>query len=481
MKKIFLSAALATVMFASCQNEEIVGSQESQMEEFTVEVTKGTDSRVVMDNGVAKWSADDALYVYGKNGVRGTLKLTSGAGTGTATFTGIITGSKNDLTNAIFGNVTHEGDNITLTLNSVDVTQCDAPMFGAFSADKGSISLDYICGLNPITITEDNIGKLENVKMSGAGINTIEYVDGEWVPGTTYADITLTNVPDGTTFYVPFFTTEEEKEMPLTITVDGNSYTYIAKTEAGSISEATAPELTLDGTTGDLTPNEDSATEELTALVVNSISELRDELAKENGASYIVINEGIYTFTSNDQIDVPRSVKIVGNGDVVLDTKSAPMQSTRVFNIMGGVSNENEKINVSIENIEIKSVGNTRSDIWIRDNDKNNAGDYCDLTVNLTNVKCYSSIIDNGEVFTIGRKITLNLSNCDIQDLNVQAYKEKQRVTYSEVNYDEASNLGIRIPGEPYAYALENIKINGKTPTKHGAQTTYVEKTEQKK
>lgn len=289
-----------------CQNEEVIGSKESKMEELTVEVTKGANSRVTFDGESAKWSTNDALYVYGKNGVRGTLYLTSGAGTGTATFKGIISGSKNDLTNAIFGDVTHEGDKISLTLNNVNVTQCDAPMFGAFSSDKGSISLDYICGLTPVTITEDGSGNLEDVKMGGAGINTIEYVDGEWVPGTTYADITLTNVPDGTTFYVPFFTKEEKTEMPITITVGESSYTYIAQTEAGSISESTAPELTLDES-GNLEVDEESKTAQPSAVVVNNSDELAEAIAKKEANIFLMPGNyevEIYDIEDRDELNI---------------------------------------------------------------------------------------------------------------------------------------------------------------------------------
>lgn len=308
MKKIFLSAALATVVFASCQNEEFVGSQESQMEEFTVEVTKGADSRVVMDNGVAKWSADDALYVYGKNGVRGTLKLTSGAGTGTATFKGVISGSKNDLTNAIFGNVTHEGDNITLTLNNVDVTQCDAPMFGAFSADKGSISLDYICGLNPVTITEEgnNTSISKTVTMSGVGVSSMKLENGEWVPAATSGTITLSNVPNGTTFYVPFFTTEEEKEMPITITVGTESFTYIAQTEAGSISETTAPELTLNES-GKLEVDEESETTQPSAVVVDTPAELATAITNKEANVFLMPGEyevDLYNIEERESLNI---------------------------------------------------------------------------------------------------------------------------------------------------------------------------------
>lgn len=281
MKKIFFSAALAAMMMASCQNENLVNSNEMQ-EEFTVEVTKGMDSRVYMDGSVAKWSADDALYVYGTNGVRGTLYLTSGANSKTATFTGVISGSSKNLTNAIFGNVTHNGDNISLTLSNVDASQCDAPMFGAFSADKGSINLDYICGLVPVKITEDENGNLSNVKLGGVGVSTLTLVNGEWVPGTAYADITLTNVPDGETFYVPFFTTEEESKTPLTITVGNKSYTYIANTEAGSISTTTAPELILNNS-GELEAEEESETTQPSAVVVKSSDELAQAInAKES-------------------------------------------------------------------------------------------------------------------------------------------------------------------------------------------------------
>ena len=64
----------------------------------------------------------------------------------------------------------------------------------------------------------------------------------------------------------------------------------------------------------------------------------------------------------------------------------------------------------------------------------------------------------------------MNLTNCDIKDFNVQAYNEETRKTYTEVNFDENSNLGIVIPEN---YALEHITINSENPKNHGHQTTY--------
>ena len=326
MKKIFFSVALAAMMMASCQNENLVNSNEMQ-EEFTVEVTKGTDSRVAMKNGSPVWSADDALYVYGTNGVRGTLYLTSGANSQTATFTGVISGSSKNLTNAIFGNVTHNGDKISLSLNNVNAAECDAPMFGAFSSDKGSINLDYICGLVPVTI--DGIDANNTVKLGGYGVSTLSLVDGEWVPGTTYADITLTNVPDGETFYVPFFTTEEESKTPLTITVDDKTYTYLADTKAGGISSTTAPELTYDSTSG-LDSAEGSTTTQPDLFSVSTSVELADAI--KNKVEDIVLAPGTYEVDLY-QIEYRDVLNLIGNRGTKIKFKDQQVRASQFKNL----------------------------------------------------------------------------------------------------------------------------------------------------
>ena len=74
MKKFFLSAAVCALLATSCQNEELINSQESNF--FRLEVEKGNGSRTAIANdGTVTWSEGDKLFVYGNNGAHGTLKL----------------------------------------------------------------------------------------------------------------------------------------------------------------------------------------------------------------------------------------------------------------------------------------------------------------------------------------------------------------------------------------------------------------------
>ena len=141
MKKMMTGVAAITMMFATaCSNEEIVKVDDSQ-EVFTVTATKGIDSRLEMKDGSLVWSDGDKLYVFGE-GVDGFLTLISGAGTKTGTFVGRISGSAANLTNAVFGDdVKVEGGKVKISLENQSTEECDAPMDGRFSADKGSISL----------------------------------------------------------------------------------------------------------------------------------------------------------------------------------------------------------------------------------------------------------------------------------------------------------------------------------------------------
>lgn len=307
MKKIFLGAALATTMLVGCKDEGLVNSQESEMEKFTVEVSKGTDSRVTFDGTSAAWNEDDALYVYGKNGVRGTLYLTSGAGTGTATFTGVISGSKNDLTNAIFGNVKHEGDEITLTLSTVNAEQSNAPMAGEFAADKGSIDLKYICCMLPLTISD--VPTDGNVALSGIGVGSLSYVNGKWVPGEGKDEIDLENFTAGKTLYIPYFTSSTETKMPLTVKVGEASYTYLATAKAGAMYVNEAPVLEYDADSESLEADDESKTTQPNLGVTNE-EELRNALENNEQGQIFITKD----FAVTPDFEINRYVKIYGYG-----------------------------------------------------------------------------------------------------------------------------------------------------------------------
>lgn len=215
MKKIFLSAAVAAFMFASCQNESIVEQNAQQeMQKFTVQVTRGVDSRVTMNGNKAVWSEDDELYVYGKKNTYGTLKLVSGAGETTATFTGYINGSAANLENALFGAELKNGK-IAYTLNNVDVNELDFPMHGEFDDEKGTIELTNICGLVALNIEGLKSNDVVTLKGNGiAGEGT--YEDGEWT-AEGVSTIEVKNAKDKTTFYVPVFASDEETTAVVTV------------------------------------------------------------------------------------------------------------------------------------------------------------------------------------------------------------------------------------------------------------------------
>ena len=77
MKKIFFGAAVATMMFASCQND-MIESVEQQGRMFTLEVNQG-GSRTALDGLQTVWSKGDQIYVTSEDGqTTGVLTLIAG-------------------------------------------------------------------------------------------------------------------------------------------------------------------------------------------------------------------------------------------------------------------------------------------------------------------------------------------------------------------------------------------------------------------
>jgi len=91
-----MSAALATMMLASCQNEEIVNkATDGRM--FTLEVSQGMDSRTTLTPATGGyqtlWSEGDQIYVTSEDGkTTGVLTLVSTPGSPNGTFQGFVFG-----------------------------------------------------------------------------------------------------------------------------------------------------------------------------------------------------------------------------------------------------------------------------------------------------------------------------------------------------------------------------------------------------
>ena len=332
MKKMMTGVAAITMMFATaCSNEEIVKVDDSQ-EVFTVTATKGIDSRLEMKDGSLVWSDGDKLYVFGE-GVDGFLTLISGAGTKTGTFVGRISGSAANLTNAVFGDdVKVEGGKVKISLENQSTEECDAPMDGRFSADKGSISLTPLCGIEKMKLNVTPTDGQMTIK--GSGVAGMEFVNGEWRTLMGENLITIAGVEANESFYIPFFTQDEET--PLTVTVNEASYTYISNIQE---KQQRGTDLELNLANNEL--KDESGNTGITT--VSSLDALNEAL--EDGAEQIALNADI---TSSAIITISSDVVLYGNGHTLTS------KAGRAINV--GQSGEGD-FNVTIKDLIINASG----------------------------------------------------------------------------------------------------------------------------
>ena len=160
-----------TMLFAtSCQNEEIIGQQESNM--FRLEVQKMGNSRTaIADDGTVTWSEGDKLFVYGDNGAAGTLFLEKeDVGSTNGTFIGFVKGDLKDLKYVAYGDgLTQTKEGVKVTLDEITLPNNNAPMFAELNPNNlGSVTLENVCGVVRINI----VGLPENavVSLEGKGI-----------------------------------------------------------------------------------------------------------------------------------------------------------------------------------------------------------------------------------------------------------------------------------------------------------------------
>lgn len=180
-----------TMLFAtSCQNEEIIGQQESNM--FRLEVQKmGNSRKAIADDGTVTWSEGDKLFVYGDNGAAGTLFLEKeDVGSISGTFIGFVKNDLKDLKYVAYGDgLTQTKEGVKVTLDEITLPNNNAPMFAELNPNNlGSVTLENVCGVVRINI----VGLPENavVSLEGKGIaGTATFIE---TTGTLVADDKLT-------------------------------------------------------------------------------------------------------------------------------------------------------------------------------------------------------------------------------------------------------------------------------------------------
>lgn len=474
MKKIFFGAAVATMMFASCQND-MIESVEQQGRMFTLEVNQG-GSRTALDGLQTVWSKGDQIYVTSEDGqTTGVLTLIGEGGEAGGKFSGFVFGN-GELKYSVYPVPTKPVD-----LGKANVERLDAPMTGTISG--GATTFNHACGFVRLNLL--GIDNNDKVNIAGGQVGSVLEYDlatNTWKKKTVASKITVVEAEDAETFYVPVYV-DPTTTVPIDLTITINNETVGAEMEViPQVSKVNAEVpnfvVTEDGVKDIATANPGELGDNY--IYVSTVEEMRNAIRGEEGPAYVVIKNGEYNITSGDEMEIVRNITIVGESEVILNAVTQG-NGWRIFNIYGGSGSLNEEMIVTIKNIVLGDKTWTKRGLWIR-NDLNgsdkNTNNGCNLTVNLENFQCYRAIVDNGEAIKnengqMGDNITVKMKNCDIRDFNVQAWKNDKSDTYSYIEFDDASNLGIIVDKE---YPLTNIFINGKNPKAHGQQTTYVVK-----
>lgn len=242
MKKIFISAALASMMMASCQNDVLVENISNDGDMFTLEVNQG-GSRTALSGIQTVWSGDEKIFVTSQDGeVTGVLSFK-----GNNQFSGYIFGGKaSELSHVIYP-VPVDGK---VELKQPKGDRLDLPMIGELGSDKTSVVMANVCALVNLPVE----GKT-SIGLSSVGENTLtghyEYKDGEFVFVPGEGSITV-NVTDGKAFFATAVPTDNQgvEEDQVELKINGTDETITVPVEQGLISKNNVPEIEFneDGT-----------------------------------------------------------------------------------------------------------------------------------------------------------------------------------------------------------------------------------------
>ena len=161
-----MSAVVATTIFASCTNEELV-NQATDGRMITLEVNRGMDSRTTLiptaEGYQTLWSEGDKIYVTSEDGkTTGVLTLVSKAGSANGTFKGFVFG-EGELKYSVFP-VPANG---LINLNNPDEGQMDLPMVATINDDNTAF-FKNACAI--INLEIDGLPKNAKVSVSGADV-----------------------------------------------------------------------------------------------------------------------------------------------------------------------------------------------------------------------------------------------------------------------------------------------------------------------
>ena len=461
-----MSAAVVTMMLASCTNEELV-NQTTDGRMFTLEVTKGANSRTALDGLQTVWSEGDKIYVTSEDGkTTGVLTLASKPGLPDGTFQGYIFG-EGELKYSVYPVPTQEG----LNLGVADVNKLDAPMTGVINA--GTASFVNSCGLVKLNIL--GLGNDDVVKVSGDEIGSVMEYDlatNSWVKKSAGTTITITGAQDATEFFVPVYTTNSTAtDVTLEVSVNNGAAIGVTVPVAVKGVNAEAPVLavTESGVSNiEEIPVDNSKYKYITATgtELENGKILYDAINKAEEGSYIFVSNGTYLGTDGQtsRHNATKNITIIGE-----DKTKTIIKGQKYGMVIQDSKDPNSKMNVTLKNLTIKTEHDWASALYVKYNIIVDVYDVILSSKGQTAILLDNcNIYDDGKYYTREDKFgtTVNAYNVTIDDNDLVEFNgnpcdayPSEKLTYTYFNY-EGGNINKCQP-QSVSKGKDNHFVNG--------------------
>jgi len=285
MKKIFFGVAvLAAMMATSCQNEELVVSQ--QQGNVVVNASTVNESRTYVEGKTVYWSEGDRILAYGED-VLGSLELVGNGGDVNGRFIGYVSGNVNNLEYLIYpaDMASYKDGKVTIKIGSIDKKHSNAPMFAAYGSNATFEQLSAM-----IRIQINNVpAKNNDLTVSGAGIGSAVFENGALTFNTTSSSIKVTGLEAGTNeICIPVFTSNSAAaDVNLTFSLASATTTLTLPLAQKTLTANSVPVLTYDAVNQKLTeatdlPESDDLAE---GYVITTLTELVQFANEVNGGN----------------------------------------------------------------------------------------------------------------------------------------------------------------------------------------------------
>ena len=362
------------MMFAGCQNEELVNDSIMQGgEEFTLVINEGVESRTQLDENKTKWSVGDELYVTSIDGqVKGVLKFQGSSASERGQFKGFVFGGKaSSLSHVIFP-VPVDGK---VVLNQPEGNKLDLPMFGGLSFTDGqaSATLDNVCAMVNLPVSGDGISNGSEVELSEeSGLLTGHY-----------------KFDNGSFIFVP------DAEGSVTIKINNGKALFAAAAKSGNVEAGQVNISINDGATVTIPVQSGEVETNIPGVEINNDGPMIKTVDSESTLMKAVAEGGSIKLVDN--INITKTLEIASGKVVTLDLNGYSIlgEKEKHFEIVeesDGTQWENEKI----ENCVIENQG--RLIINGEGTIKNNIVNGAPVIYNQGNLTLNGITIDGGQI-----------------------------------------------------------------------------------